>query len=110
VELPAVTIEQLKPEEKTLGEFRVEVIRIGKKPGNEVVLVGVNGVSTTHAVLTWNEGALWIKDLGAVTGTFVNDKKIPYNKPEKLAPGDRIGVGAAVIKVKYEPPAAPPAS
>jgi pSer/pThr/pTyr-binding forkhead associated (FHA) protein len=98
----AVTIEQLKPEEKTLPELRAEVIRIGKKPGNDVVLVGVNGVAPSHAVLTWREGSLWIQDLGSEPGTFVNDRRIPYNGSEKLAPGDRIGVGGAVLRVKFE--------
>jgi pSer/pThr/pTyr-binding forkhead associated (FHA) protein len=100
----AVTIEQLKPEQRSLGERCDEVIRIGKKPGNEIVLVGVNGLSTTHAVLTWSAGALWIRDLGAATGTFVNDRKIPYNARQRLAPGDRIALGAAVLVVRFAPP------
>jgi pSer/pThr/pTyr-binding forkhead associated (FHA) protein len=101
MEIPAVTIERLKPDPQTLPELRIEVIRIGKKPGNEVVIVGVHGVAPTHAVLTWSEGALWIKDLGSVSGTVVNDRKIPYYGREKLAPGDRLGIGAAVLQVSF---------
>jgi pSer/pThr/pTyr-binding forkhead associated (FHA) protein len=99
--LPAVTIRELAPEEKSLGEFRIEPIRIGKKPANEVVLPGIHGVAPTHAVLTWNEGALFIKDLGAATGTFLNDQKIPFHQRRKLASGDRLRIGAAVLEVSY---------
>jgi pSer/pThr/pTyr-binding forkhead associated (FHA) protein len=101
MELPTVTIQLLLPEERELGAFRTEPITIGKKPGNDVLLVGIHGVAPTHAVLTWNQGAFFVKDLGAATGTFVNDKKIPFNKTEKLTSGDRIRIGAAVIEVKF---------
>lgn len=64
---------------------------IGRDASAEVRIPEQNRtVSRRHARLVWRDGELHLIDLGGGNGTYVNGRKI---KEQKLAPGDRIGVG-----------------
>jgi hypothetical protein len=64
-------------------------------------------VSRRHAKFTSRGGEVTVQDLGSTNGTFVNGQKV---RRARLAPGDRILVGASLLKlaVAQDGAAAPP--
>lgn len=79
-------------------------ILIGRETDLEVVLASDDRVSRKHARIAVTGGEATLQDLGSTNGTFLNGRKV---KREKLAAGDRIRVGAAVIRVVPAPPPRP---
>lgn len=71
--------------------FKQDIIKIGKLASSHLQ-ISDDGVSRMHAVVEIEPDAVYIIDLGSVTGTFVNGKKI--NKCEIRA-GDVLTLGAA---------------
>ncbi|MGV9948813.1 BTAD domain-containing putative transcriptional regulator [Rhodococcus aetherivorans] len=67
-------------------------LRIGRKPGNDVVLEGAN-VSRHHAVVLNTGTRFEIRDLGSANGTRLNGDYI-FDRAI-LRPGDVIGIGGA---------------
>lgn len=85
-------------------------LEIGRAEDNDIVLPD-DGVSRQHARLQYDNGSLWLRDVGARNGVFVNDKRIGEHKDLKV--GDRLRIGRAVFVVKWaqeaEDRGAPPA-
>ena len=67
---------------------------LGRDPGCDLVL-DAPGVSRRHARLRESDGRFAIEDLGSTNGTRVNGAAVRH--PVRLAPGDRIELGAAVV-------------
>jgi pSer/pThr/pTyr-binding forkhead associated (FHA) protein len=90
-------IQILQPEGGPSVPLGETPIRVGRGPGNEVVL-GDDSVSWHHAQL-WAEGeAAWVRDLGSRNGTFVNGERAQTSV--RLAHGDVLRIGAkARLKV-----------
>ncbi len=65
---------------------------IGRLPGNDIVL-STSAVSRYHAQLEAAEGRVFLVDLGAVNGTFLNDHQIDPDSRVPLSDGDVIGIG-----------------
>jgi hypothetical protein len=95
-----------------------EGLRLGREPGNEIVIVDT-GVSRQHARVILHNGAVWVQDAGSRNGVFVNDARVPDHKQLKV--GDRLRVGATLFEVAMTgpssrgaaaaaPPPAPPAA
>ncbi len=76
-------------------------LRLGREPGNEVVIVD-NGVSRQHARVLVHNGAVWVQDAGSRNGVFVNDKRVPDHKQLKM--GDRLRVGDTLFEVATSAP------
>ncbi len=51
------------------------------------------GVSRRHAQIVFQDGALYICDLGSVNGTRINGLKLPPNEPHRINNGDRLECG-----------------
>jgi pSer/pThr/pTyr-binding forkhead associated (FHA) protein len=67
---------------------------IGRKYGN--ILIEDEMVSKKHAQIDiLSEDIFYIKDLASTNGTYVNGKKISY---QKLEEGDKIKVGSTLLK------------
>jgi uncharacterized RDD family membrane protein YckC len=62
-------------------------------------------VSRSHALLTFDRGEAVVKDLASSNGTFVGGKRIA--RETRLANGDRLQLGAAVIDVRILEPSVP---
>ncbi len=66
-------------------------------------------VSHLHARVTWEDGALWLEDLGSRNGTWVNG--IQIRERTRLVETDRIQIGQTRLHVEAETaltPVAPP--
>jgi len=74
-------------------------VRIGAKPGNDLLIPEDDYLSGQHACLRYEQGALMIEDLGSRNGTFVNDKRVSGTSG-RLAPGDRIVVGSSMFVLR----------
>ncbi len=77
-----------------LGE---ELITIGRKTGNTIVLSNDLKASRHHATITWEDGTYILRDLGSSNGTIVNDKQV--SEPQELKNNDVIQVGDTVFRI-----------
>ena len=68
---------------------------IGSLAGNTIVIDAAEGVSRRHASIVKLQSGFEISDLGSTNGTKVNGSLV---KKHKLASGDRIEIGKAVLK------------
>jgi pSer/pThr/pTyr-binding forkhead associated (FHA) protein len=99
--------------ERSFGLYG-EQVRIGRRSRArnlepEIELTGPPedpGVSHLHAVLLAQPDGSWmLVDPGSSNGTQVNGKPLKVNVPVKIAPGDRIHVGAwTVITIREGTP------
>jgi predicted component of type VI protein secretion system len=78
-----------------------EGLRIGREPGNEILLDEA-GVSRQHARVILHNGAVWVQDAGSRNGILVNGERVPDHKQLKV--GDKLSVGSHRFEVV--PPAA----
>ena len=88
-----------KPDEHR--SFDQNVIKIGRIP-NAHMSIDDESVARMHAVFEVEGDAITVIDLGSTSGTFVNDERT--NK-KRIAPGDRVRIGAATIVLEPAPPA-----
>lgn len=70
---------------------------VGRTQG-DVTFIDDDAVSPAHAVLTWRENALLVRDLGSANGTWVF-----VTEPHVLADGDVLLVGSQVIRFRRLP-------
>ena len=70
-------------------------VTIGRLPGSSVRIENDNSVSRRHAVLHVEDGQVTVTDEGSHGGTTVNGEQVAG--PVALRPGDKIGIGRAVI-------------
>lgn len=56
-------------------------------------------VSRPHAVLFYELGAWWVKDLDSKYGTFLREKRI--TEATELSPGDELRLGDTVLRVEF---------
>ena len=72
---------------------------IGRNPEHEVS-INHESISRTHCRLSLNvDGALSVRDLNSMNGTYVGDGNI---KRSVLLPGDVLQVGAISFRVEYD--------
>ncbi|HXG67265.1 MAG TPA: DUF3616 domain-containing protein [Blastocatellia bacterium] len=69
-------------------------VQMGKGPRNDIV-ISDPAVSSTHAVIRFENGAYTVADIGSRNGTYVNSERI--SGPHKLKHGDVIGIGLSKI-------------
>lgn len=105
---PQTSILVMNPNEKPAPAFlesnrgRVELgIRtvIGCAPDSQIVL-NEPGVSDSHAQITRHGMALYIRDLGSMSGTWVNQK--PVSVPALLNDGDQLRIGSTTFVVRTQ--------
>jgi len=65
---------------------------IGRQPENDVVLIDPY-VSGRHAKLEWQQGNLYLVDVGSKNGTALNNRKIDRDIPHEYKEGDVISIG-----------------
>jgi pSer/pThr/pTyr-binding forkhead associated (FHA) protein len=75
---------------------RGSLTRIGRSFESEVCIDNV-AFSRTHAIITLEEGAYWLRDAGSLNGTSINGKKLSSREPVRLADKDRIEIGDFVF-------------
>jgi predicted component of type VI protein secretion system len=73
------------------------VIGRGKEANLKVPLALV---SRAHCEIRERDGRLFIRDLGSLNGTFVNNYKITTEQP--LLPGELVTVGTVTFRAEYE--------
>jgi serine phosphatase RsbU (regulator of sigma subunit) len=71
-------------------------LTIGRGAGSTVVITDPR-VSRRHARLTCRNGGWWVEDLGARNCTLLNG--VPVEGAQPLAPGDRLDIGDAVLRI-----------
>lgn len=75
------------------------VTTIGRGPNNAVVLSD-GFVSTSHAKLSYRDGAWWLADLGSRNGTWLNGERI--DGEAEIHTGDLLVIGQVKLKLKAD--------
>lgn len=75
-----------------------ELVTIGRKTGNTIVLGQDLKASRHHTAIAWDNGTYIVKDVSSSNGTFVNNQRI--TEPRPLANNDVIRVGDTTFRVK----------
>jgi diguanylate cyclase (GGDEF)-like protein len=92
------------PNQSMLGRrFRVSAespLEVGRSSDVALSFPDVPSISRRHARLVFNDGEVWLQDLGSRNGTFLNDE--PVREQKLLASGDRFQVGTVVFKFLHE--------
>jgi pSer/pThr/pTyr-binding forkhead associated (FHA) protein len=73
--------------------------RIGKGPQNDIILADAS-VSSTHAMISFENGVYMLSDLGSRNGTLLNDARI--TEPRPLQHGDLIKMGHCTITFRLK--------
>ena len=88
------------PNQAMLGRrYRVSAdspLEVGRSSETTLSFPDVPSISRKHARLIFNDGEVWLEDLGSRNGTFLNDE--PVRGSKLLASGDRFQVGTVVFK------------
>jgi FHA domain/WD40-like Beta Propeller Repeat len=82
------------------------VVRIGRGSGSDIILQDSQS-SRQHAEISRQGDQFFIRDLGSMNGTFVNDERITGSRA--LQPGDQIRIGDSVLVSKAVAVAGAPA-
>ncbi len=85
---------ELSEGEVTIGRSRTATVRVDHE-----------SVSRTHALLTFTKGTAVLKDLNSSNGTYVSGRRVVNEV--RVASGDRIQVGAAIIEYRLVETEAP---
>lgn len=86
------TITRLATDEKALVDLEEYVI--GKSNFvNGMVIKGNPGISRKHAMIRWDAGHYFIRDLDSVNGTYVNDVFVEPETEMEILSGDSIKLG-----------------
>jgi DNA-directed RNA polymerase subunit RPC12/RpoP len=70
---------------------KVPYVILGRAPDCDVVISGTS-VSSRHARMRWQQGALLIEDLGSSNGTFVDGEKVSRARELRVGQDVRLGV------------------
>jgi pSer/pThr/pTyr-binding forkhead associated (FHA) protein len=62
-------------------------------------------MSRRHGRISWQEGSFVVEDLGSTNGTILNG--VPITGPQRLRPGDTIGMGQTLFEFQWQAAAAP---
>lgn len=95
---PLVTVQLLRPHRRRVYRGRRARIRLGRGADVEGSLADVPTVSRRHAELLWHEGQLWVRDLGSMSGTFLNAGGVA-GEPLPVTPGARLRLAQAKLRV-----------
>jgi pSer/pThr/pTyr-binding forkhead associated (FHA) protein len=79
-----------------------EDIRIGRDPGNDLVLP-TKSISREHAVITLINGRWFVEDRGSFNGTLVNGERIRPGSALRLRHADAVTIGP--LTMVYSAPA-----
>jgi FHA domain len=71
-------------------------LTVGRSEQNDVELRGDDFASAEHARFEPRRDGVWLTDVGSTNGTFVNGARLERSR--KLAPGDRIRIGATDLR------------
>ena len=79
--------------------LRGTVIRVGRDPGNDIV-IETPTTSSRHSEISWEHGGYWIYDLNSTNGTYVNSSRVDR---APLEAGSRIRFGTSGPEFALEP-------
>lgn len=85
----------LKPSTPDLPtiEVREGTTSIGRRAGNDVVIVGDPYVSGQHAEVTCDNSGCYVVDVGSTNGTVVNGTRLTAGDKQLLLDGDEVTIG-----------------
>lgn len=79
-------------------------ITLGRHHSNDLVLLSLR-MSRRHARFRFEDGRIFLEDMGSANGTYVNGQKV--RSPTAVAVGDRIEMGGVRIKLFLDEAPAP---
>jgi pSer/pThr/pTyr-binding forkhead associated (FHA) protein len=83
----------------TEREIAGDEVKIGKGPQNDIILSDAS-VSSTHAMISFEDGGFKISDLGSRNGTLLNDARV--TEPRPIQHGDLIKMGHCTLTFRLK--------
>jgi predicted component of type VI protein secretion system len=83
----------IKGKEVDQREVKRRLTILGRRVPSTLIITS-HSVSSTHCVLYWNSGVLWVVDLFSLNGTRLNGRKVDA---AEFPPGDILEVGRAEL-------------
>jgi len=77
----------------------VRGLTIGRGEENDLVL-GYDGVSRNHALVTCDQGRYYVTDLNSANGTLVGEVRVNPQSPVPWTPGQTLRIGAVSIQLQ----------
>lgn len=74
-------------------------VTIGRSKENQLTLREASGVSRAHALISVDDGVVYIEDLGSTNGTLVNSEQV---KKVKIEPHDVVEIGDVWLRIGLE--------
>ena len=74
---------------------------LGRSTTAADVVLKDTSVSRQHAAILHADGVTYVQDLGSASGTFVDDARLPANKPQALAEGAVLTLGECKTTYTY---------
>jgi DNA-binding NtrC family response regulator len=75
-------------------------ITVGREEPSDLV-VRAPDLSRQHAVFTFEEGRVSVRDLGSTNGTLLRGQQLDPEAPAEVNPGDEIALGAVLASVDF---------
>lgn len=86
----------------TLEPGRVLTLGRDEALSTESVFRSVLNVSRRHAELRYEDGRLYVTDIGSSNGTFVNDQRLPASTEYELRPGQALRLASDVaVEIRW---------
>lgn len=88
-------VARLKPTREDLSDILIRpgTIRLGRRPGNDVLLSQDPYVSGRHAEIFSDNTGCYLTDLGSTNGTVVNGQRLEPGQRQLLLDGDAVTLG-----------------
>ncbi|MBF0458764.1 MAG: FHA domain-containing protein [Nitrospirae bacterium] len=74
-------------------------VSIGRKGGNNTVVLDDFSVSKNHARVWLEKGKVYVEDLNSTNGTFVGEQMIPAGEAFELSTGNNLKIGTSQFMV-----------
>ncbi len=91
--LPAPTRSGDASDAVRVGEVSTRALVLGRSPGSDLVFAD-DHVSWQHATIWFENGVLWVRDLGSRNGCLLNGEAL--SSARVLADGDRLSIAPAI--------------
>ncbi len=86
------------------GAYSFKVVEgvntIGRRDGDNTIVVPDRSCSGRHADLSVGDGKLTLTDIGSTNGTAVSGVRLDANSPREIVDGDEITIGRVVFKIQ----------
>lgn len=96
-----VTVERTGQKDEVRSFASLKDIVVGREEGVDLRLATDDGASRQHCRLSFDDGRVFVTDLGSRHGTFIGERRVTGR--QEVPAGEKVGVGSVWLSVSIEP-------